>query len=63
MRMTRQQHELGVKTAEENATQRSCSKCRAAGRHKKALGHKGSNCPFEIVYVSDDEDEEGSECE
>jgi hypothetical protein len=55
--MTRQRHELGVKSAVENATQRSCTKCRAAGRHKEALGHKGSNCPFEIVYVSDDEDE------
>jgi hypothetical protein len=59
MWMTRKQHELGVKTGEENAAQRSCSKCRAAGRHKEALGHKGSNCPFDIVYVSDDED--GSE--
>ena len=57
MRMTRQQHELGVKTAVENATQRSCTKCRAAGRHKEAFGHKGSNCPFEVVYVSDDENE------
>lgn len=57
MRMTRQRHELGVKSAVENATQRSCTKCRAAGRHQEALGHKGSNCPFEIVYVSDDEDE------
>ncbi len=27
------------------------------GRHKEALGHKGSNCPFEIVYVRDNEDE------
>ena len=57
MRMTRQQHEMDAKSAVEKATQRSCVKCRAAGRHKEALGHKGSNCPFEIVYVSDDDDE------
>ena len=55
--MTRQQHELGQKTAEEHAMQRSCAKCRAAGRHVQARGHKGSNCPFEIVYVSDDSDD------
>lgn len=54
MRMTRKQHHLGVKSAAEKATQRSCVKCRAAGRHKSALGHKGSNCPFEIIYVSDE---------
>jgi hypothetical protein len=57
MWMTRQQHEFAVKTAVENATQRSCTKCCGAGRHKEALGHKGSNCPFEIVYVSDDANE------
>ena len=37
------------------ATQRSCAKCRAAGRQAQALGHKGGNCPYEIIYVSDDD--------
>jgi hypothetical protein len=44
--MTRQQHELGHKAAEEHAMQRSCAKCRAAGRHVQARGHKGSNFHF-----------------
>jgi hypothetical protein len=35
----------GAEAAKVNATQRSCAKCRAAGRQAQALGHKGGNCP------------------
>jgi hypothetical protein len=52
-RVTRQKQKDGQKIAEVNAAQRSCVKCRAAGRHTQALGHKGCNCPYELVYVSD----------
>ncbi len=53
--LTRQIRKKGAEAAKVNATQRSCAKCRAAGRHAQALGHKGGNCPYEIIYVSDDD--------
>ena len=54
-RVTRQKGKIGAAAAKVIATQRSCAKCRAAGRQAQALGHKGGNCPYEIIYVSDDE--------
>jgi hypothetical protein len=43
----------------QRAVQRACARCRAAGRIKEAIGHKGSNCPYsssiDPIVITDSE--------